>query len=110
MPMGELEVPQLHLAFGVYFSQYHRFKDLVERAPAHVENPTGQLLRRWDDGHSTVELDDDYECDDEVVDDDNEEKAVMQIDLSHRQKHSYPFMGIQIFLKPWAQIQMTIYF
>ncbi|KAG1862367.1 hypothetical protein C8R48DRAFT_673183 [Suillus tomentosus] len=76
------------------------FKDLVERywiylqthrwpyhprASAHVENPTGQLLRRWDDGRGAVEPDDDYKCDDSVVDDDDDdddEKEIYQEDGS----------------------------
>ncbi|KAG1903071.1 uncharacterized protein F5891DRAFT_1185714 [Suillus fuscotomentosus] len=99
MPMArESEVPQLRLAFGVYFSQYHRFKDIVwrywiylqthrwsyhPRAPAHV---TGQLLRRWDDGRGAVEPDDGHERDDFVVDDDDDddddEKEIYQEDGS----------------------------
>ncbi|KAG2337709.1 hypothetical protein BDR05DRAFT_1046447 [Suillus weaverae] len=48
------------------------------RAPAHVENPTGQLLGKWDDGRGSVEPDDDYERDDFVVDDDDDEKEIYQ--------------------------------
>ncbi|KAG2038450.1 hypothetical protein BDR03DRAFT_306401 [Suillus americanus] len=40
------------------------------RAPARVENPTGQLLGKLDDGRGSVEPDDDYERDGFVVDDD----------------------------------------
>ncbi|KAG1775525.1 hypothetical protein EV702DRAFT_1117162 [Suillus placidus] len=72
---------------------YHRFKDLVQRykiylqthrrpyhprAPAHVENPTGQRLGKWDDGRGSVEPEDDYERDDFVVDDDDDEKEIYQ--------------------------------
>ncbi|KAG1861272.1 hypothetical protein F4604DRAFT_1788245 [Suillus subluteus] len=66
---------------------YYQFKDLVQRyrihlqthrrphhprAPAHVENPTGQLLGKRDDGRGSVEPDDNYERDGFVVDDDEE--------------------------------------
>ncbi|KAG1823735.1 uncharacterized protein BJ212DRAFT_1574335 [Suillus subaureus] len=64
---------------------YYKFKDLVQRyriylrthrrpyhprASAHVENPTGQLLGKQNDGRGSVEPDDDYERDVFVVDDD----------------------------------------
>ncbi|KAG1731553.1 hypothetical protein EDB19DRAFT_1737355 [Suillus lakei] len=76
---------------------YYRFEDLVQRykmhlqthrrpyhprAPANVENPTGQLLGEWDDGRGSVEPDDDYERDDFVVDDDDDAEEIYQEDGS----------------------------
>ncbi|OJA21643.1 hypothetical protein AZE42_07900 [Rhizopogon vesiculosus] len=73
---------------GHSYSQYYRFQDLVQRYEVHrqthrrpyherrapnVQNPTGQLLGRWDDGRGSVEPDDDYERDGFIVDDDEEE-------------------------------------
>jgi hypothetical protein len=69
------------------YAWYYRFEDLVQRyknylqthsqpyqprAPAHVENPTGQLLGRGDDSRGSVEPDNDYERDGSVVNDDEE--------------------------------------
>ncbi|KAG2142193.1 hypothetical protein BD769DRAFT_1426130 [Suillus cothurnatus] len=65
-------------------SWYYKFEDLVRRyrihlqthrrpyqsrAPADVENPTGELLGKWDDGRGSVEPDEEYERDGFVVDD-----------------------------------------
>ncbi|KAJ8591675.1 hypothetical protein M405DRAFT_96662 [Rhizopogon salebrosus TDB-379] len=65
---------------------YYRFEDLVrryevhrqthrreyhKRRPPHVQNPTGELLGKWDDGRGSVEPGDDYERDGFIVDDED---------------------------------------
>jgi hypothetical protein len=77
--------PVKRLALGnCFYSQYYRFEDLVrryevhrqthrreyhKRRPPHVQNPTGELLGKWDDGRGSVEPGDDYERDGFIVDD-----------------------------------------
>ncbi|KAG0693384.1 hypothetical protein DFH29DRAFT_964307 [Suillus ampliporus] len=57
--------------------QTHR-RPYRPRAPAHVENPTGELLGKWDDDRGSAEPDDDYERDGFVVDDDDNEEEIYQ--------------------------------
>ncbi|KAG1748453.1 uncharacterized protein EDB91DRAFT_1114074 [Suillus paluster] len=72
---------------------YYKFEDLVQRYEvhlqthrrpyrprkrAHVENPTGELLGKWNDDRGSAEPDDDYERDSFVVDDDDNGEEIYQ--------------------------------